>query len=126
MRKTVQLLESGFESSSGLTPEFAEFFKVFKKEFTKEMETVGAKDFVFNRGHFYVSGFFTIGTQAWYFSIPDVRGMSYGFFSDPDSCMNKLLYREAKDYKDYTGGMNRYAKIRFGMADEMCWYFKII
>jgi len=126
MKKTVELLEKGFESSCSLTPEFAEFFKVFKKEFKKEMETVGAKDFVFHRGHFYVSGFFTIGTQAWYFSLSDVRDMDYILAYNPDSCMAKLLYREVKDYKDFTGGQNRYAKIETGMADKMCWYFKLI
>lgn len=126
MKQTVKLLEAGFESSSGKTPEFMNFARVFKKEFTTELKSIGATDIVFSVGHFYISGFFTIGTQAWYFSIPDVRGMSYGLFRDPDSCMNKLLYREAKDYKDYTGGVNRYAKIRFDMAADMCWYFKIV
>jgi hypothetical protein len=126
MKETVKLLEAGFESSSEKTPEFKAFVKVFKKEFTSELKSIGATDIVFSVGHFYISGFFTIGTQAWYFSLPDVRGMSYGLFRDPDSCMNKLLYREAKDYKDYTGGVNRYAKIRFDMSADMCWYFKTI
>lgn len=118
MKQTVKLLEAGFESSSGLTPEFAEFFKTFKKEFTKEMQTVGATNIVFSRGHFYVSGFFTIGTQAWYFSISDVRGSDYR--------MPQLMYREAKHYKDYTGGMNRWVDIAPLMADKMCWSFKIV
>jgi hypothetical protein len=52
--------------------------------------------------------------------------MEYGFKVNPDSCMNKLLYRTAKHNKDWTGGGNRYAKIETGMAKEMCWSFKVV
>jgi hypothetical protein len=126
MKQTVKLLKAGFESSSTTTPEFASFFRTFKKEFTKELQSIGATAIEFHRGHFYVSGFFMIGIQAWYFSISDVRGMDYGLMYNPDSCMNKLLYRTAKSYKDYTGGHNRYATIETGMAEKMCWSFKVI
>jgi len=126
MKKTLALLKAGFESSSGLTPEFAQFFRTFKSEFTKELRTIGATQIVFNRGHFYVSGFFTVDNQAWYFSLSDVRGMDYGLKNHPESCMNKLLYRTAKHYKDYTGGHNRYAIIETDMAQEMCWSFKLV
>ena len=73
MRKTVDLLKRGFESSSTLTEEFKIFFDTFKKEFTQELKTIGAKDIVFSRGHFIISGFFTVGEQAYYFSLGDVR-----------------------------------------------------
>lgn len=126
MNESLKLLLKGFESSSTTTQEFLEFFKTFKKEFTKELKSIGATDIQIGKGHFYVSGFCTIGTQAWYFSISDVRGMEYGMRSNPDSSMNKLLYRTAKNYKDYTGGQNRYAKIEPGMAEEMFWSFKLI
>lgn len=108
MKKSIELISNGFESSSRLTPEFANFFKVFKSEFTKELKSIGATNIVFNRGHFYISGFYTINGQAWYFSLSDVR----------DTCYN-LMYRTAKDYKDYTGGQNCYVRIRTGMAKEM-------
>jgi len=121
------MLKQGFESSSTLTPEFAQFYRTFKSEFTKELKSIGATMIEFSRGHFYVSGFFTTPDgQAWYFSLSDVRGMEYGLKMNPDSCMNKLLYRTAKHYKDYTGGHNRYAKIAPGMAQEMCWSFKLV
>jgi hypothetical protein len=123
MKKSIALLQAGFESSSGLTPEFAQFFKTFKSEFTKELQTIGATDIVFSRGHFYVSGFCTINGQAWYFSISDVRGMNYCL---NQSCMGKLLYRTAKNYKDFTGGQNRYATFRTGMGEDMFWSFKTI
>ena len=126
MKQTVKLLEGGFESSSNTTPEFINFFRTFKKEFTKELQSIGATDIQIGKGHFYVSGFFTVYNQAWYFSISDVRGMNYGLKNYPDNCMSKLLYRTAKNYKDYTGGQNRYAKIETGMAENMCWSFKLI
>jgi hypothetical protein len=125
MKKTRQLLEGGFESSSTKTPEFKAFAKVFKKEFTQELKTINCTNIKFSVGHFYISGFFTDETtqQAYYFSIPDVRELSYGIFHNPNSSMNMLLYRTAKDYKDYTGGMNRYARIEVGIANVIGRYF---
>jgi len=126
MKKTLSLLLQGFESSSSKTPEFIAFCNVFKSEFTKELKSIDAKDIVFSIGHFYISGFFTIDKQAWYFSLPDVRQMDYVLKNNPNSCWSQLLYRTAKDYKDYRGGNNRYVKIETGMANEMCWSFKVI
>jgi hypothetical protein len=126
MKKTLALLQKGFESACNKTEEFKSFCRTFKSEFTKELNTIGATNIVFSNGHFYISGFFTVNNKIWYFSLPDVRGMEYGLKVNPDGCMNKLLYREAKHYKDYSGGQNRYAKIEPGMAEEMCWYFKLI
>lgn len=126
MKNTVIALLAGFESSSGKTPEFLAFFRTFKKEFTKELMSIGATNVQFNRGHFYVSGFFTLDGQCFYFNLGDVRGMDYAMKTNPDSCMSKLLYRTAKDYHDYSGGSNRYVRIGTGMAQDMCWYFKIV
>jgi hypothetical protein len=128
MKKSIELLEAGFESSTGKTPEFMNFVKVFKKEFAREMSTLGIKDIKFNVGHFYISGFFTTsqfsGGQIFYFSLPDVRQYQYAKKNNPDSIWCKMMYRTAKDYKDYTGGVNRHVDIKPLMADEMCWYFK--
>lgn len=119
MKDTVIALLAGFESSSGKTPEFLSFFRTFKKEFTKELQFLGATNLQFNRGHFYVSGFFTIGTKIFYFNLGDVRGMDYSMQNYPDSCMSQLLYRTAKDYMDYSGGPNQYVRIGTGMSAEM-------
>ena len=122
MRKVLQMLRRGFESSCSTTPEFAQFFRTFKSEFTKELKTIGATDIEFSRGHFHLTGFFrSTDGQLWYFSLSDVRGMEYCL---NQSCMGKLLYRTAKHNKDWTGGSNRYATIREGMAEDMCWSFK--
>jgi len=113
MKAVVNAMKVEFESSSSETPQFRAFYNLFKKEFTKELKSVGATDITFSKGHFFISGFFTIGSQAWYFSISDVRGCHYRF-SD-----NKLLYRTATDYKDYRGGCNNYVTIEPGMAHKM-------
>jgi hypothetical protein len=123
MKKSIALLRNGFESSSGTTQEFLNFYRTFKSEFTKELLSIGATDIQIGKGHFYVSGFFTVDGQVWYFSLSDVRGMEYCL---NQSCMGKLLYRTAKNNKDFTGGYNRYATIETGMAQKMCWSFKIV
>jgi len=66
---------------------------------------------VFSVGHFYISGFFTVGEKIFYFSLPDVRGFEFRF--------QDLMYRTAKHYKDYTGGGNQWVKIETGMAKNM-------
>lgn len=124
MNKTIELLKGGFESSGSRTPEFMNFVKVFKSEFRKELKTIGATNIKFNVLHFGISGFFTtLEGQPIYFSISDVRGFEYGLKTNPNSFMNQMLYRKAKDYKDYNGEINRYVKIEFGMIDKMVYYF---
>lgn len=113
MKKSVALLRKGFESSSTLTPEFAQFFRTFKSEFTKELKKVGAVDIKFSRMHFCLSGFCTVNGQVWYFSLSDVRGMEFNYNHI------QLMYRTAKDYKDYTGGHNRWVKLEDGMTANM-------
>ena len=71
----------------------------------KELKVINATDIVFSIGHYYISGFFTVGEQAYYFSISDVR-----YFPE-----EKMLVRTAKHYKDFTGGANNYIKIGVGM-----------
>lgn len=109
MKQTLTLKHKDFPSSTGKTPEFIAFTKVFRKEFQKELQSIGATDIQFSIGHFYISGFFMVEGKAWYFSISDVR-----FFRE-----DKLLYRTAESYKDYTGGCNRYVTIKTGMTHNM-------
>lgn len=113
MKNTISLLNAGFESSCQCTPEFNNFFKTFKKEFTKELENANATNIVFSKGHFYISGFFTIGNSIYYFSMSDVRGSEFQKYN------HNLMYRTASSYKDYTGGSNQWVKIEEGMAMKM-------
>lgn len=100
MDKTLNLLHKGFESSSGKTPEFTSFTRIFKTEFRNVLNAMRCKNITFNVGHFYISGFFDDANgQLWYFNIGDVRWMSDMI----------ILVRTAEHRKDYTGGNNRYA-----------------
>jgi hypothetical protein len=109
MKKIAEALKQEFESSSGLTQQFADFYRLFKKEFTKVLKNLGAMEIRISRGHFYISGFFQLADgRIWYFSLGDVR---WGSFRD------KLLIRTAKSFEDYTGGDNNFIDI--GCMDEL-------
>jgi len=114
MEQTLNLLRKNFESSSFLTSEFKNFFKVFKKEFKEELHVIGAENILFLSGHFYVSGFFTVKHKCYYFSTPDVRS-----FSETCQHFGSMLYRTVKNYKDYTGGPNKYVEFKTGMTSKM-------
>lgn len=115
--------ENYFGSGSYTTKQFDEFFEDFKKSFTYQLKKLKAKEIEFSKGHFYLSGFFKVGEQFYYFSIGDVR---HGF----DCVMQwdgnykvKMLIRTAEHNKDYTGGMNRHVFIENGMAKEIARVF---
>lgn len=80
-----------------------------------QFKKLGATDFEYNKGYYYVSGFFKVNDQHFYFSISDVR-----LFYD-----NNLLIRTAKDNKDYTGGSNNYVKIKSGMYKDIARKFNL-
>jgi len=110
MNQISALIQGGFESSSGLTPQFKAFARLFKKLIKKEIGKKGCELLTFNRGHFYVSGFFRKGEQIYYFSISDVR-----------DCYNipNMLYRAVTSTRDFTGGHNQYVNIEDDMIHKM-------
>lgn len=112
MVKSIEILKGGLESSNYKTPEFRAFARTFKAEFTKELQSIGAELIGFNEGHFYISGFFTINEKCFYFSLSDVRGME---FQD----QIELLYRTAKNNKDFQGGHNQFVRLEKGMVSKM-------
>ena len=92
-----------FESSSGLTKEFSDFARDYRRELKK---AIGDSYIIaaWSRGHFAVSAFvrnIKTGKTA-YISTSDVRGGRDGWY-------NNILIRTAKHEKDYTGGSNGYA-----------------
>ena len=91
-----------FESSSGLTEEFASFAKDYKKAIADRLPG-SYKIVAWNRGHFYISCFIknAANGKLCYLSISDVRHF-------PDSWHKGILVRSAKHEKDYTGGSNNY------------------
>lgn len=100
MKKVAIALKKGFESSSGLTPEFASFFRLFKSEITKVWKELGAVKIEVNRGHFYSYGFAELADhRIYYFNLGDVRGGG------------SMFIRTATSFKDFTGGRNEWASV---------------
>ena len=93
-----------FESSSGLTREFSDFARDYKKELKKALGP-GYELVNFTRNHFDMSGFarnLKTGRLA-YISIGDVR------YNRGDAWYNNILVRSAKHDRDWTGGGNCWA-----------------
>lgn len=107
MKQVVDLI-AGWNTSgtnSNHDPAWIVFKSMFRSALVSELKKINAVNIVFSYGHYYISGFFTVNAQPYYFSISDVRHFNN----------DKLLYRTAKDYKDYTGGCNHYAKMETDM-----------
>jgi len=101
MKDALQATNQTFESSTSRTPEYLAWHRHFKKAFTKFLQSKGAtKIEIGSPNHFDMSGFFTVGTQAWYFRIEDLRWSK-----------DRMLVRTAAGYKDFTGGMNRFVSL---------------
>lgn len=98
-------LDVAFESSSGLTEEFAKFNREIKS-YVKDLVKDDFELANWNRGHFYFSGFLKNkkNGEFVYFSASDVRHFSNGWY-------NNLLIRTAKHDKDYSGGSNASTKL---------------
>jgi hypothetical protein len=104
MIKALEATQAEFESSSGRTPEYLAWHRLFKREFTKFLTERGATAIKIGKpNHFDMSGFFTMGLQVWYFSVGDLRG-----FKD------NMLVRTAKHDRDFTGGQNQYVPLNRG------------
>lgn len=89
-----------FESSSGLTEEFDQFAREYKKAVIKQLPD-NCELVSFNRGHFYMSAFIRNNEtkKLVYISTSDVRHFSNSWY-------NNILIRTAQHDKDYTGGSN--------------------
>jgi hypothetical protein len=103
-----------FESSSGLTEEWASFSQhmkaYLKKTLAPEFEMVS-----YSRGHFYFSVFMkNKNGKMVYISCNDVR-YSPGY--SPEGWYNNLLVRTAEHEKDYTGGRNNYSTLE-GLKEQ--------
>lgn len=102
MEQALRATREHFESSSSHTIQYLAWHKLFKREFTAYLERIGAVEIQIGKpNHFDMSGFFKMRSgQIWYFSIGDLRWNK-----------DRMLIRTAKDFKDYTGGMNQYVSL---------------
>ncbi len=84
-------------SGSDLGEDFEVFFRKEKKRISDFLKSIGCTDIQIGYGFYVFSGFFTSASgQVYYFSRSDVRHVEY----------DRLLYRTAKNYTDWTGGQN--------------------
>lgn len=102
MKNAITATQQEFQSSSGKTPEYLAWHKLFKKEFTALLKKFGAKTIEISKpNHFDLTGFFQMESgQIWYISVGDVRWSK-----------SEMLIRTAQSFKDYTGGHNQYVTL---------------
>lgn len=99
-------------SGSDLSQEFKTFYRKEKKRLNQLFDVFLCTKVEMSYGFYYFSGFFTADNgQIYYFSSDDVR--HYGY--------ERLMFRTAKDYKDYTGGSNQYVGTSY---EELIPFFK--
>ncbi|MAF50768.1 MAG: hypothetical protein CMH64_01625 [Nanoarchaeota archaeon] len=96
MEKSLKLLGNEFISSCETTPQYSEFHRTFKREFSQLLKPYTNDILIHDKNHFDISGFFKLlDNQIYYFSIGDLR-------HDKD----QMLIRTAEHFKDYSGGSN--------------------
>lgn len=92
------------------SPSFKSFARKFKNDLAKELAKYGCEITAFNTGHYYISGFFrNENDDCFYFYISDVR-----YFP-----LKQIMYRIARDEKDFTGGRNCFVTIE----EDMTWIY---
>ena len=104
MKKALKATQQEFESSTGKTPEYLAWHRLFKKEFTEFLTNfLGCTKVEISKpNHFDMSGFFQRPSgQIWYFRIGDIRWSK-----------DKMLLRTAESFSDFTGGTNQYVSLK--------------
>ena len=86
-----------------LGEDFKKFFRNEKRRITENLKAIGCTNIKLDYGFYYFMGFFNSPSgQLYYLSCSDVRHFGY----------TQLLYRTAKHYKDFSGGMNQYVDVK--------------
>lgn len=102
MLRSLKMTAEDFVSSCGRTPQYLKWHRLFKREFTHELESRGCTDIQIGEpNHFDMSGFFTYRGRILYFSIGDLRWDK-----------GRMLIRTARSYTDYTGGQNYFVSLK--------------
>lgn len=84
---------------SDLSPAFKSAFRMEKNRITKHLTSIGCTEIKFDYGFEYFSGFFTSKSgQVYYLSASTDKVGNY----------DQLMYRTARNYKDFSGGTNQW------------------
>ena len=98
-------ITDGIEDWGGVvSDDFKEFAKDYKAFMKKVCEENGWQLVNWNNGHYYCSCFVENHGKYIYMSFSDVRHFSRSWYQN-------ILYRSAKDSKDYSGGSNNYTDL---------------
>ena len=97
-----------FESSAFETSEFKKFASSFCRALRKDVKEGDFEIVNISKGHFELSAFLKHKESGKfiYFAIPDVRWSTLG-----TSWYDHVLYRTAKDDRDFTGGHNNFCPL---------------
>lgn len=99
--RVLYLLAFDFESSCERTPQYREFHRIFRTEFTRLLKPHISEIKISPPNHFDVYGFFeTNEGQIFCFSIGDLRWDK-----------ELMMIRTAKDFNDHNGGSNNFITI---------------
>lgn len=93
-----------------LSSEFKTFAKQLKNAIATDMKIAGGTLEVFNVGHYCISAFVKLHDQYVYISYDCPRYETPIDFSRADP-MCGVLYRNARNVTDYTGGQNHFCKM---------------
>ena len=97
--------QTGIEDWGGvISDEFKDFARLYKNMLNRMCKKNGWKLVNFNRGHYYCSWFIENNGKFIYMSFSDVRHFAREWYKI-------ILYRTAKNEKDYTGGSNWYTDL---------------
>ena len=102
-------------SWSTVGSDFKEFTKDFRN-FLKEISKENKREIILNKWHYFLSWFLKDNNDnTIYFSISDVRYTQ-------NAGLNNILYRTAKDSKDFSWGWNNYSWIE-NLEDKLIYMF---
>lgn len=102
---------TGIEDAGAcVSEEFNKFAKELKTVLRSDAKSLGFNLADFSKGHYFVSGFFEKDGKYVYFSY-DVPRSETPMDLTAKSAFDGVLYRTAKNCKDYTGGPNRFTSM---------------
>lgn len=99
------------DSGSFMSREATSFCTAFKNMLKRGLNPYGVEIVNFIRGHYYLSGFLRKDDVFIYINFNIPRGNRHAVDFQSKCFSDKVLYRYAKDERDYLGEHNRFTSI---------------